>query len=220
MLIRILPEELRKDGLKKPELFHGTTRGSVEWAKLQIMWSKNELLASNFFKEEDIYALRPRDRPRKQPQPTTEVPPVAAIEPPPRPVGKRPPVPKEWGNNCYHCGKPRHSRTVKPGSKFEPCRKFTALLKQYDGELPPNYKGALEEYMEPKGLLAQRSSVNQLIEKEHEDDVESEIDSDSDAESTTGNMIWEAPPQHRVFKPQTVAEDRSPTLSARPRGTH
>ena len=219
MLIRILPSDLQKDVMRKPELMKGTTKAILDWIDMQITWSKNEALAGQLFRSERIFAVRPERKKRKPHQafvPQAEQEPQGTITA----VGTtsrapRAPIPAEWGSKCYHCGKPGHSRTAKPGSGKEGCRQFTALLKANNGKLPPDYVGELEKFMISKGLMAERrASVNSIVQREIDNHDESDTESDDDddgessrAESHTSNMIWEAP--RHTCKPRELPLQRT-----------
>lgn len=160
--LRIIPDQLRAEVYRRPELKHLDIFKLVDRVRHQTVWERSQELADNPAKPEKVTAVvqqprQPRDR-RDRQQPPQQRPgglgqrvagggdrrgaPPGAV----RGAGaQREPNPLiAQFKGCFHCGALDHSRTPnprRPGDKG--CHQFQALLKEHNG-LPKNYKGKLE----------------------------------------------------------------------------
>ncbi|MCH1582993.1 MAG: hypothetical protein L7S63_07745, partial [Flavobacteriales bacterium] len=159
MFLDIIPQELRTEILKEPKLNNSGHRALAEWCRNRVLILTSEHLAEVRKKEltarGKIGSLQEAAESSSVPdmsdspdwarhlfaavQPliaAAAVPPVAAIQAPPRrptgpgrrsspqrsrSPGSRVSLVPDWGNKCFHCGSDKHTR--------EKCDKFKAMLK-------------------------------------------------------------------------------------------
>ena len=160
LFLKTLPDTMRAEIYKRPELKSLELMKLVDWARHQTVWERSEELASQMLKPEKVMQVVPQRQ-----EPPEQL--VAAVQPPPRPLGQRPgrdnrrqgaaarqptgspsgrgtrpplsPFARDF-KGCYHCGKEDHSRSPNPRTGRGGCEEFAVLLKQHNG-LPQGCKG-------------------------------------------------------------------------------
>ena len=171
MFLDIVPAELRTEILKEPKLNGAGHRELAAWCRNRVLVLTSEHLAEVRKKELTqrgrLNSLEPSG-PSTEPPDFTDapdwakhllalqtqaaaIPPVAAIQPPPRPSAsarksspRRSSSPRvslvpDWGNKCFHCGSDKHTR--------EDCDKFKKML----SEAPCNKGKAKKDWKPPEG---------------------------------------------------------------------
>ena len=126
MFLRTLPQTLRTEVYRRPELQRLELMKLIDWVRHQTVLERSEQLASQLLKPEKVMSLRSeRQRIAKQAlvqeppaaAPPTGAPQIDAVQPPPRPTGdrrqRRPqqgrrqprtpdPLVREF-KGCFHC---------------------------------------------------------------------------------------------------------------------
>ena len=196
MLLKILPQELRNDVIKRGELY--SVDLIIGYIRRQLVWGKSEALLKDRGGAGGIYALNGEkhngsdDPPPPHPEgPLTaenvyEM--IAAMtggkgtRPPPknrdkggdRSTSPRIRIPRFPEGHCFHCNGTGHNRTPDKEGK-NGCPAFAKLLKDNGGTLPKGYKGAFELHKEKHLAAAKNKRVNALLDA---DDTEDESDDD------------------------------------------
>ena len=174
MFLRILPESLRTEVYRRPELKKLELMILIGWVRHQTLQERSEELAAQLMQPERVMSItrQPREtktREQKQiPELQQQVSALQGGAPPTRdPRGRLPPRGKGGGKGgararspssasrqrddirrqftgCYHCGDANQSRSAIPRTGAPGCPICAEGLRKNNGKLPDKYEGALE----------------------------------------------------------------------------
>ena len=222
LFLGILPEDMRDRIHQDMNLRNMTLIQLMEWARMQMQWTHQEMLASHVSDSPHVASLSSPQRPPGRPQPRGP-PGSPRGQPPPGPPGgpprlrrQRPPgtypkgPPGTWPKDaqgrsvdprikefrgCHHCGSLDHPRSQ--------CDAYKKCLDP-QGRRLPNYQGAIDKCLEETGeafysaLDSSKQSVNSLAGDAQADknDIESATGTESDDFSSEGEMSMQDVQMH------------------------